>query len=365
MRKIIFILLAALLLCAPVRAAEDTTARQGAALGADTLPQALDADVRAQLRDVSPVTGGDFLKTLSGIVSDALTGALGGTREAAKTLCALLAAVILCAMAENFGAGAAGRAVTIAGALAVTGVCTAGLQTMFGLAADTLDRVCNFTTLLLPVLSAAVTAAGAPSTGAALYAGSMLFMDVLLTLIRRLLQPLVYAFAALAAADCAVGQGKLAKLRELIGWVIAASLKGVMYLFTAYLTLSGVVTGASDAAGARAVKAGLSAALPVVGGIVSDATESVLAGAGAVKAAAGAFGLLAVLAMGLFPFLRIGVQYLTLRVAAAAGGTVGSGGLSGLISQLAAAMGYMLAMTGCALLMALICCTCFIKAAGA
>ena len=365
MRRIILILFAALLLCGPVRAAEDVAARQAAALGADTLPDALDADTRAQLQDVSPTTGGDFLKTTFSVFSNALTGALGSTREAAKTLCALLAAVILCAMAENFGPGIPARAVTIAGALAITGVCTASLQTMIGLAADTLDRVCNFTTLLLPVLSAAVTAAGAPSAGAALYVGSTLFMDVLLTLIRRLLQPMVYAFAALAAADCAVGQGRLSKLRELIGWIIAVSLKGVMYLFTAYLTLSGVVTGAADAAGVRAVKAGLSAALPVVGGIVSDATESVLAGAGAVKAAAGAFGLLAVLAMGLLPFLRIGLQYLTLRVAAAAGGTAGSTGLTGLISHLATAMGYMLAMTGCALLMALICCTCFLKAAGA
>lgn len=364
MRRVWLAVLLVLALVLSAGAAEDLTARQAEILDTQSLEDALDAQTRSLLEGVNPVQGGDALQTLWRIVSNAVSGLTDGLRSAAHSLCMLLAAVLLCAMVESFGSGIPARAVTMAGALAVTGICTADLNRMIGLATDTIDRIANFTTLLLPVLSAAATAAGAPTTGAALYTGAVLFMDVLLALIRRLLIPMVYVFTALAAADCAVGQGRLSRLRALSGWGITISLKGVMYLFTAYLALTGIVGSASDSAGTRAVKAGLSAALPVVGSIVSDATQSVLAGAGAIKAAVGVFGLLALLAMGLLPFLRIAVQYLTLRVAAAAGSTAADSSLAALLGHLATAMGYMLAMAGCSVLMALICCCCFLKVTG-
>lgn len=102
--------------------------------------------------------------------------------------------------------------------------------------------------------------------------------------------------------------------------------------------------------------------MPVVGSILSGAAGTVLAGADIVRNYAGVFGLLAILATGLAPFCRIGVHYLALKLTAAVGGTMQCGGLGGLLSNLSAAMGYMLAMTGCAALMALLSTCWFMKA---
>lgn len=58
----------------------------------------------------------------------------------------------------------------------------------------------------------------------------------------------------------------------------------------------------ADALAARVTKTAVSAALPVVGSILSDAASTLAAAAGTLKATIGIFGLLAVAAICLPPF---------------------------------------------------------------
>ena len=73
-----------------------------------------------------------------------------------------------------------------------------------------------------------------------------------------------------------------------------------------------------------------------------------------IRSAAGAFGMLAVLAMALMPFVRLGAFYLALRLAGAIGADAVSKAHAGLISNLASAMGYMLAIAASTLWMSLV-----------
>ena len=177
-----------------------------------------------------------------------------------------------------------------------------------------------------------------------------------------MLIPMTYAFVAVSTAECAAGDGRLSQLRECIGWFIRLALKGVVALFTAYLAITGLASGSVDAAAVKAAGSALGAAVPVVGGMLSDAAGSILAGANFLKTTAGVFGMLALAAIGLMPFLQIGVHYLVLKLTAAVGGTVASGAHAKLLENLSSAMGYMLAMTGSSILMAMISCCCFVKA---
>lgn len=361
MRRLLLFFCLLSLLTLPVWA-QSLTEQEAQILGADTLWDGLDEEARALLPDASPTEQTSLWSALWHIVSETLLSAQTPLREALKTGCSMLAVLLLCTFCAQLEGKLSLRAVTLAGALALTTICTGSLHTMIGLAGETLDRVGAFTTLLMPVLSAALTASGGVTSGSALYVGSMLFFDVLVRLIRGLLIPLTYAFTALAAAECAAESARLTQIRKLIGWIIQTALKGVLSLFTAYLAVTGVISGGADASAVKATGAVLGAAVPVVGSILSDATEAVLAGAGLIRNTAGIFGLLAILATGAAPFARIGVHYLVLKLTAAAGGTLSGGAHASLMEALASAMGYMLAMTGSCLLMALMSCCCFMKA---
>ena len=156
-----------------------------------------------------------------------------------------------------------------------------------------IDEISNYGKLLLPVMTAALAAQGGITGSAALYSGTVLFDSFLGQLIARFITPMIYLFLAIAAANSAVGEDILKKFRDFVKWLMTWCLKIVLYVFTGYMGITGVVSGTTDAAALKAAKLTISGVVPVVGGILSDASEAVLVSAGIVKNAVGIYGLLA------------------------------------------------------------------------
>ena len=226
---------------------------------------------------------------------------------------------------------------------------------------DTVQSLSDFSGLLLPVMAAATAAAGSPAGSSAMYAVAVFFSNLLIKACRFVLVPLLYAYLALAMADDVLGQDRLQKLREFLAWLMKIALKAVVYAFTGLIAAAGLLSGSADAAALKAAKAAISAMVPVVGGIISGAAETVLSGAGLIKSAAGTYGMLAVLAIFILPFLHMGASYLSFKLTAALGGLV-DGSHGRLLDAVATALGFMLAMVGSTALMSLMSCCFFLKA---
>ena len=169
---------------------------------------------------------------------------------------------------------------------------------------------------------------------------------------------------ALAAGNSATGEELLKRLRDMVKNGISWCLKTILMVFTTYMGITGVISGTTDAVTLKATKVTISSVVPVVGGILSDASEAVLVSAGLVKNAAGIYGILAVLAVFLHPFLQIGVHYLILKATAAVCGVFGTRRMTELIGDFSGALGLLLAMTGSACLLLLISTVCFLKGVG-
>ena len=122
-----------------------------------------------------------------------------------------------------------------------------------------------------------------------------------------------------------------------------------------------MVSGTTDAAALKVAKMTISGTVPVVGGILSDASEAVLVGAATVKNAAGIYGMFAVLAITLAPFVKIGTHYLLLKGTAALCQAFADKKCGELISDFSAVLGFLLAMTGAGCLILIISTTCFLK----
>ncbi len=285
-------------------------------------------------------------------------GQVGGLlRASLSTAMKLVAVVLLCALAEGARGSEGGeglQAVTIAGALAITALTMTDMAAMIGMGRDTLGKMEDFSSVLLPV-AAVLTAASGNVTGAAVRQGAtMLFSQLLITAMDRLLVPLIYAYVAVSCAYAAVGNPGLKKVGDLLKGAVNTILTALLLAFVGYLTASGAIAGSVDAAAVKTAKMAISRAIPVVGGILADASESVLAGAGALKGTVGAAGLVVVLAICLTPFLRLAVQYIVYRGAAALCATIAQPKLSGLIDAIGAAFGLVLGMTGAGALILLV-----------
>lgn len=136
-------------------------------------------------------------------------------REKASGAALLLGIVLLCSVAESFFAAAEQPAVPqfvpMAGALAITLVAAGDFKRMMGLGVETMEELDVFAKALLPTLSAAVAASGGIASAGAKQVATVYFTNLLLTVIRKLLLPLLYACIAAAAADAMVPGHSLKK----------------------------------------------------------------------------------------------------------------------------------------------------------
>lgn len=283
--------------------------------------------------------------------------------EAAGICLSVIAAGLLVSLLQPM-AGRGKKTAELVCALSVAVILLQPARTFINLGVNTVKEMTAYGKLLLPVMTAGLAAQGGISKSAALYAGSAAFITVLGNLIAALMIPVVYIFLALSIGNSAVGEASLKKFRDMIKWCATWVLKIGLYVFTGYMSLTGVITGTADAAALKVTKSTISVAVPVIGNILSDASETVLVSAALVKNAAGVYGMLVILALCLEPFTRIGIQYIFLRLTAAVCGIFATKQTTELIEDFSTAMGLLLAATGTICLMLLFSTVCFMKGVG-
>ena len=309
------------------QAAGDTaqTAQAQAESQAGVLTGALDGQAAALMEGVTLTDGLDqaaaqLIENLSARGGSAWSAALASLGK-------MLVVAVLCGAAQGVRAAAGSGedlpVVTMAGALGMTGVFLGDLTGMMALCRDTLHEVSTFSKAMLPVMAGAVTLTGAPTAATVLQGVTMFAFDLLVRLITGVLLPGVGVYIAVITVNTAVGGGLLGQMAGFVKWAITGAMKLTLTVFIAYLSISGVV-----------------------GGIISDAAESMLAGAVLIRNTVGVVGMLCILAICLIPFLKVGCNYLLFKAGAAVMTPVCGGALSGLAAGLSDSMGLMLGMLG-------------------
>ncbi len=304
-----------------------------------------------------------FTQGLLSILQEVIPMVQPALAEAGSSCLGLIAITLLISIVKGLP-GSTDRVLNIVGALCISGLLLRSSNSLIRLGADTVRQISEYGKLLLPVMTAALAAQGAGGTSTALYAGTVLFDAVLSSMISKLIIPMIYIYLCLSVAVCAVGESTLEKVRDFVKWLMTWLLKNLLYIFTGYIGITGVVSGAADAAAIKAAKLTITGAVPVVGSILSEASEAVLVSAGVMKSAAGVYGFLAIVALWIGPFVQIGAQYLLLKATCGICSVFGPKEPVALIKSFSGGLGMLLAMTGTVCLLLLISIVCFMKGVG-
>jgi len=343
MRRIAFILLVIFLLVLPVNAMEFNA------------PEAPESAQR-----LMPDEAQNFGEGLWFVIASAFKTIRPGMLEAVKTCISLIAASLLVGILSNL-AESAKSAVTMTGTVTVGMIMFQPVNTLIKLGAETVEQISQYGKLLLPVMTGALAAQGGVSKAGAIYVATAFFDALISSAVAQLLVPMVYIFLCISIVCKLFRQPLLEELRRFLKWLTTWGLKTVLYVFTGYISITGVVGGTTDAAMLKATKLTISGMVPVVGSILSDASEAVLVSAGIVKSAVGVYGLLAVVALWIGPFMKIGIQYLLLKLTAGICEMFGPKAMAGLVKEFSTSMGLILAMTGTVCLVFMISIICFMK----
>lgn len=340
MRTFVFSILFALMLSVPALADEDI-------IDKTAIEDSAPAEAIETVGGIESVTDTQsalerLWSKVTGEVSDNLSKVLGRAVS-------VVAVAVICGLLKVFTAE---KAVPdwcdLYGCAAISILCLADIGSYISMCRSALEDVSAFSQSLLPALCTLGAGSGAISSATVKYAASALFMDMLLSAAVKLIMPAVLAFLALSVAASAFDSKRLSRLCKLLKKVCVLLMTALAIGFTAYLGISSAITSSADALALRAAKTAISTALPVVGGIVSDAASSVIGSAELLKSTVGVFGMLIIAAICAAPFVILGLNYLAYKAAAAGVSMLGSDRLSALTDSVGDAFGMLLGLVGCA-----------------
>lgn len=253
------------------------------------------------------------------------------------------------------------RTAELAGVIAISLIFLQSAKSMILLGTETVQNLTEYEKLFLPAITAAMAAQGYVTTSTALYTGTAIFNTVLSGLISGALIPMLYVYICICIANRAFNEKLLDSMSGFMKWLMTWGLKIILYVFTGYISITGVISGSADATAVKTAKIALSGVVPVVGNIISDASEAVLVGAGVVKNSVGIYGLFAIISIYIGPFIQIGTHYLLLKGTSAVSSALGNKKCASLLCDFTSAMGILLAMSGTLCLLLLISTVCFMK----
>lgn len=314
--------------------------------GQADMRRTLDGESRMVLDAISD--GEDLTQSISRILRQTKQQQRGAIAEAVAALTGAAAVMLLCSCAEAFSKTSriSPLILQLAGALGMTAAVYQTLAGLTSLCRETTEQIQIFSKSMLPVMTTAIGLSGSPASATLVYSGTMFALDLCISLITGVYIPAVSAYVAILTVNTAIGNDMLKRLAACVKWLITGSLRLLLTLFFFYITISGSVSHGMDAGTVKAAKFALNSSVPLVGNILSGATDSVLAGAVVLKNSLGVFGMLCICAICLVPFLRIGVNYLVFKIGAAVLSPICPKLLSGLADGIADSIGMIFGMLG-------------------
>lgn len=335
----LFLLIVLALLTVPAAAQEETQGPDLSAL----------EEVAGELApEMDWELGMDWDRGLESLLDTGTSQVFGVLRRAVKSGVVLLVVVLLCTLSgEATSLGGEGFPIpagNMVGMMAVCAVSVADIHSLMGMGREAISQLAELANLLLPALAAAAAAGGTPASAAARQMATVLFSDLLIQLISKILIPLTYLYIAVCAAHAAIGNAGLKRIAKTLKGFVTGCLTAMLLVFVAYLSISGVIAGTADAVSVKTAKLAISGMVPVVGGVLSDAAETVLASAAILRNAIGVLGALVILGVCLTPFLQMGVHYLVYKLTATLAGTISEGKVVGLIDDIGGAFAMELGM---------------------
>ena len=313
--------------------------------GLDTLYDATPAAAEEYVGESEP---GEEAETLFSRLGEKLREKLEEQIRSELGFCAVLFSVVLLASVTELSdvSERTGKTVQLAAVLSVAASSVTELHSFSQDALTTLQELSDYSRSLLPVLTATASLSGAVASSAAKCAATSFVMDCLLSLGTGIIAPAICGYTALTLADAAVGNRTLHAASTMMRDICTLAMTALATAFTLWIGFIASVNGKAEVSGLRLTRTILSAGLPVVGKLMTDAAASLSAAAGVVRASAGAFGLAVVLSLCAGPFVRIGCRYLAFRLTACLCQSCGSGSISSLLDDLATAFGLLLALLG-------------------
>ena len=355
MKKVITVILITVLAFANIKvnASADTFVSEAAALsGVDKLQNELDEEIKLVSGEIPENGIYDSESALKRLGEKIMSDAATALQDNLDSVISLLAIALLSSCAACFVYNkTAQNYINIAGVCASAYILIGNVEGLVAQTSSALTRMADYSRAAIPAVFTAAVSCGALVSASSKYAAVTIAIDILMGMSREILIPLVYTYLALALCAAVFENAILKACQRAVKWVTGTLLTVFTMAFGAFMGISGLVSGTADALAVKTARTVISTALPVVGGVISDAASTVLTAAAMIKNSAGALSLIAVCTLCAGPFVFLSVKMLLFKATAAACEMLPNLRLSGFVNDVGTALSMLMGLLGCCALM--------------
>lgn len=293
---------------------------------ADELPQ----DARKNLDDLN-ITSPDwrrlnslsFFEIMGKIISIAGQESITPLNSLSK----VLAVILLCALLEGFkttfSSGPLGGVLGTVSTLCICGLIAYPITETIVRSANIISLSANFALAFIPVMAGVMITSGQAVSGASYYAMMMAAGTAVSQIASRVLVPMLNVFLGISLVGAISPKINLNGVCELIHKVVKWVLTFIMSVFVTLLTMQTVLGSAADSTGTKAARFAISSFVPLVGGALSEAFQTVQSCLKLLKSGIGVFAILGTAVIYLPVIIQCIMWLVTINVCAAAGDVFG------------------------------------------
>lgn len=270
---------------------------------------------------VTDIVSGGFSPDSGGIVNRLLSLFFGELKGAFALVGGVAALILMSAFINNlnrsFGKNSLSEAAGFALFVYIAAIAASLFQTASGYVMSTLNDMTLLVHSIIPTM-ATLCLSGGEAVRATLSHPVIFFIcSAAGTLIKSVITPLVLLRAVCTLLCAVTANDTLNEFSELFSKLHKTLLALSMSLFAGILGVCSFAATSFDTLAARGVKFAIGAAVPVVGGSLSEAMSSVAGSAMLLKNAVGLGGVIMLFAIFAFPLLKLWALSLALRITAA------------------------------------------------
>ncbi|AKL95294.1 stage III sporulation protein AE [Clostridium aceticum] len=207
-----------------------------------------------------------------------------------------------------------------------------------GIGKETIDLMVSFMQVLMPVLLAMLMAIGGITTSAILHPILLGAIGFVGTIIKVTILPLILFSAVLAIVNNLSSKIQVTKLAGLLKQAAVVTLGFILTTFVGIISIQGITASTVDGVTIRTAKFAVDKFIPIVGGFLSEAMDTVIGCSLVLKNAVGAIGLLSIFVLCLMPMIKILALIIVYKLCAALIEPISEDGLVDCLNSMSSAL---------------------------
>ncbi len=213
----------------------------------------------------------------------------------------------------------------------------------------------DYMEISMPILSSLLVASGNAASASVLHFFIYYAAVLAGTLFAEVLLPLTGTYMSIGISAAITDNDGLKNLASSIRTITTKTMVFFCTVFTALLSLQGLIAGAGDTVSRRTLKLAVGSFLPVAGNLMAESVDTFMSGVGVIRSVAGVFGVIVIFYLIIIPVLKTLSNYLIVKISAFTGDMIGTARMRSFLVIVADGYGMILSIAAGVGIMFIVC----------